>query len=211
MNSEEGMSLAKMAVAVLLVVLVIGAVVALVYTAYSWFNSGSDKLSDQVNSIDASSYSQYDDNQCSGTDVLTALKTYRDSDIAIFIANASSDCTAYNPNIADKAVVNCFNYCGLAKDAEAGKVFKGVKYVSGRFTVPGMQWNDSTGLTERNTNFSPTTSKSKKSQYVKQGGQFYSNLVYDESTDEVCGILFRQMGGGTSSDPAPGGGEEPTT
>ena len=38
MNSEEGISLAKMAVAVLLVVLVIGAVVAIVYAASSWFN-----------------------------------------------------------------------------------------------------------------------------------------------------------------------------
>ena len=49
MNSDEGISLAKMAVAVLLVVLVIGAVVAIVYKAYSWFNSGADKLGDQFN------------------------------------------------------------------------------------------------------------------------------------------------------------------
>ena len=90
MNSDEGISLAKMAVAVLLVVLVIGAVVAIVYKAYSWFNSGADKLGDQVNSIDSSSYSTYDDSQVSGTDVLTALKTYRDSDIAIVIAVSES-------------------------------------------------------------------------------------------------------------------------
>ena len=69
MNSDEGISLAKMAVAVLLVVLVIGAVVAIVYKAYSWFNSGADKLGDQVNSIDSSSYSTYDDSQVSGTEI----------------------------------------------------------------------------------------------------------------------------------------------
>ena len=73
MNSEEGVSLAKMAVTVLLVVLVIGAVVAIVYKAYSWFNSGSDKLGDQVTSIGSSSYSQYDDVMVKGTDVLSAL------------------------------------------------------------------------------------------------------------------------------------------
>ena len=87
MNSEEGTSLAKMAVTVLLVVLVIGAVVGVVYMAYSWYTSGSDKLGDQVNSLDSSAYSQFDDKQCTGTDVLTALKTYRDSDVAIFIDN----------------------------------------------------------------------------------------------------------------------------
>ena len=87
MNSEEGTSLAKMAVSVLLVVLVIGAVVTVVYMAYSWFTSGSEKLGDQVNSLDSSAYSQYDDTQITGTDVLTALKTCRDSDVAIVIDN----------------------------------------------------------------------------------------------------------------------------
>ena len=87
MNSEEGTSLAKMAVTVLLVVLVIGAVVGVVYMAYSWYTSGTDKLGDQVNSLDSSAYSQFDDKQCTGTDVRTALKTYRDSDVAIFIDN----------------------------------------------------------------------------------------------------------------------------
>lgn len=197
MDSKEGMDLAKTAVTVLLVVLVIGAIVALVYTAYSWFNSGTDKLSDQVNSIDASSYSQYDDAQCSGTDVLTALKTYRDSDIAIFIANSDSTCTKYDPAFSGGAV-NCFNYCGLAEGVTAGTVCSVVEYnnadLPSCFSVSAMQWDTNTGLTVRNTNFSPTTNKGNAPTYVKQGGQFYSNLVYDRSTGEVCGILFRQMG-----------------
>ena len=197
MNSTEGMDLAKMAVTVLLVVLVIGAVVALVYAGYSWFNSGADKLGDQVNSIDASSYAQYDDAQVSGTDVLTALKTYRDSDIAIFICNSDNGGREMNGG-TDKFVMSkgCYNYCGLADSATANTIFTGVTYdtTKGTWYVAGMEWDDTTGLTVRNTNFSPTTSKSTKAQYVKQGAQFYSNLVYDQSTGEVCGILFRQMG-----------------
>lgn len=196
MNSEEGMSLAKMAVSVLLVVLVIGAVVAIVYKAYSWFNSGTSKLGDQVNSIDASAYSSYDDNQVSGTDVLTALKTYRDSDIAIFICNKTNGgYDATNPTAAPAKV---YNYCGLAKGALADTEYAGIEYnnseLPGCFSIDEMDWDTTTGLAKRNTNFSPTTSKGTAAQYVKQGAQFYSNLVYDRSTGEVCGILFRQMG-----------------
>lgn len=196
MNSEEGVSLAKMAVTVLLVVLVIGAVVAVVYMAYAWFTSGTDKLGDTVNSLDSSSYSQYDDNQCSGTDVLTALKSYRDSDIAILISNSNNVAAGYN---ADPATytggIACFNYCGLVDGATANTALTSqVSYnaTAGRFEVVKMQW-DTNGLTKRNTNFSPTTDKSKDAQFVRQNAQWYSNLVYDNSTGEVCGILFRQM------------------
>lgn len=202
MNSEEGMSLAKMAVSVLLVVLVIGAVVALVYTAYSWFNSGSDKLGDQVNSIDSSSYSQYDDAQVSGTDVLTALKTYRDSDIGIFVANGRNSKTGvYSQTQGDIAA---YNYCGVAgTDAEAdtsplaADTIYTVKWNAPNFanmyTVENIVWTKTSGVAFRNTNFSPTTQKNKDA-YIKQGAQFYSNLVYSQATGEVCGILFRQMG-----------------
>ena len=179
MNSEEGMSLAKMAVSVLLVVLVIGAVVAIVYAAYSWFNSGTAKLSDQVNSIEASAYAQYDDAQCSGTDVLTALKSYRDSDIAIVITNHSGEAkTGYN-------------YCAVIagnNDVNAAITLNGT--VTSQLTVTGLEWDDSTGLAKRNTNFSPTTKKSNGTTYVKQGAQFYSKLIYSEETNEVCGIYF---------------------
>ena len=181
MNSEEGMSLAKMAVSVLLVVLVIGAVVAIVYKAYSWFNSGTSKLGDQVNSIDASAYSQYDDNQISGTDVLTALKTYRDSDIAIFITNHSKGA----------AMLTGFNYCAKSTEMKDGKVTLEVS--DGLLRTAGIEWDTSTGLAARNTNFSPTTTKSKTEQYVKQGGQYFSKLVYSNETDEVCGIYFCDM------------------
>lgn len=200
MNSEEGVSLAKMAVTVLLVVLVIGAVVAIVYKAYSWFNSGADKLGDQVNSIDSSSYSQYDDAQVSGTDVLTALKSYRDSNIAICIAVSNSSGSAYdaanNTTIGGGGV---FNYCGLLAGAQPDTALSNlVAYdsASGTFkAASGIEWDQTTGLAKRNTNFSPTTNKNNGgTQFVKQGGQFYANLIWDGTTGEVCGILFRQMG-----------------
>lgn len=208
MNSEEGTSLAKMAVSVLLVVLVIGAVVTVVYMAYSWFTSGSEKLGDQVNSLDSSAYSQYDDKQVTGTDVLTALKTYRDSDVAIFIDNGKLG-SGYSSTATDATTKN---YCALAIDKtedsstntydvalnnQAGKWYIGSSGNKG-----DIDFDDNTGMSKRNTNFSPTQTKGSTydKAYVSQKANFYSNLVYD-SEDEVCGILFRRMASNASGTP----------
>lgn len=200
MNSEEGTSLAKMAVSVLLVVLVIGAVVTVVYMAYSWFTSGSEKLGDQVNSLDSSAYSQYDDKQITGTDVLTALKTYRDSDVAIFIDNGKLG-DGYDPT---KDAATTKNYCALAteeQDKEEANTYvidlncqEGKWYIGGTGEKKDVIFDETTGMSKRNTNFSPTQTKGDAydKSYVSQKANFYSNLVYD-SEDEVCGILFRRM------------------
>lgn len=191
MNSEEGMSMAKMAVTVLLVVLVIGAVVALVYAAYSWFSGGSDKLADTVTSIDKSSFSQYDDAQVSGTGVLSALKSYRESDIAIFIANTKCQSGGFKQ---PPESTNCFVYCALPNGWTAGTQ-KSLTYntANSRFEFEGFQYDNSKVNINKNTNFSPTTTAGSADTYVKQSANWYANLVYDSSTDEIAGIIFRQM------------------
>lgn len=192
MNSEEGMSMAKMAVTVLLVVLVIGAVVAIVYAAYSWFGSGTDKLADQVTSIDKSAFSQFDDAQVSGTDVLSALKSYRESDIAIFICNKSNTCgKGYSDTPGDaKAFVYCAVPKGWTPDAVNTLTYNAEK---GKYEFAGFEYDTSKLNVIKNTNFSPTTTISKSDQYVKQSAKWYANIVYDSTTDEIAGILFRQM------------------
>lgn len=208
MNAEEGVSLAKMAVTVLLVVLIIGAVVAIVYAAYSWFTSGSDKLTDQVVSIDKSSFSQYDDQTVSGTDVLSAMKSYRESEISIFVANLKTQGGAYNA--APTGTMKVPNYCALANDAydptenaSGGKITSStgvdtpvaeLELADGQWKIKdGLLWSSSSNQTARNTNFSPTTTNSNTDCYVKSSAKWYANLVYDPSTGEICGILFRQM------------------
>ena len=189
MNSEEGMSMAKMAVTVLLVVLVIGAVVAIVYAAYSWFGSGTDKLADQVTSIDKSAFSQYDDAQVSGTDVLSALKSYRESDIAIFVSNTTNGGYVNPPSTA-----NCYAYCALPNGATAGTQYS-LAYNNNRFEFAGFSYVDPNNpvTITKNTNFSPTTTAGNANCYVKQSAKWYANLVYDSTTDEIAGIVFRQM------------------
>lgn len=212
MNSEEGTSLAKMAVTVLLVVLVIGAVVAVVYMAYSWFTSGTDKLGDQVNSLDSSAYSQFDDKQCTGTDVLTALKTYRDSDVAILIGNGVDSISDYETAVGNNGAggassLTVKNYCALAAalelttSAETNGTYNATVCVdSGKYYLgadkdsAGINYDTTAGMAYRNTNFSPTQTKGKDcaDAYVSQKANFYGKLVYD-SEGEVCGIMFLRM------------------
>lgn len=208
MNAEEGVSLAKMAVTVLLVVLIIGAVVAIVYAAYSWFNSGTAKLGDQVSSIDKSAYSQFDDAVVTGNDVLSALKTYRESEIAIYISNLKSEGGSFKTNGSSGYTgVKAFNYCGLTVDAYGNTTAIASPYsltvnygastnnttLKDCYYVPGLAFDGSTNILSRNTNFSPTTTNSNKDCYVKTSAKWYANLVYDESTGDICGIIFRQM------------------
>lgn len=202
MNSEEGMSLAKMAVTVLLVVLVIGAVVALVYKAYSWFTQGSDKLGDQVVSIDKSSYSQFDDAQVSGVDVLSALKTYRESDIAIVVCNSNNMSGTSSSSTDGESVLNLtsvtgYNYCSVVKDVEttgdSAYQCTVTQNDAGVWEVPGLAFEADMVTLQRNTNFSPTTTNGNSNQYVKQSGSWYANLIYSEETNDICGILFRQL------------------
>lgn len=201
MNSEEGMSMAKMAVTVLLVVLVIGAVIAIVFAAYSWFNQGTDNLSQRVNGIQSSQMSQYDDTQVTGSDVLSALKNFRDSDIAVFVSNTKT--TSYADVNTDGKEFEVRNYCALVGDAKnentkgtggANEVMTvKIKNEKGKMKCAAFQLEDDDITIIRNTNFSPTTATSNDLCFVKQSAKWYSKLVYSEATDDVAGILFVQM------------------
>lgn len=213
MNSEEGISLAKMAVAVLLVVLVIGAVVAIVYAAYSWFNGGTEKLGDQVSSIGASAYSQYDDVQVTGNDVLSALKTFRDADFAVVICNKNNytDKKIFNPSEPVAAAGTAYNYCAYLannnnnNNADNADASKGQLTVdigesgrihfdgsAGHFLTDNLLYSQS-GTAVKNTNFSPTTDSSNSAQFVRTTGTFYSKLLYSNETGDACGVIFFQV------------------
>ena len=215
MNSEEGISLAKMAVAVLLVVLVIGAVVAIVYAAYSWFNGGTEKLGDQVSSIGASAYSQYDDVQVTGNDVLSALKTFRDADFAVVICNNNNynTNTTFQPgNPGSVNVLDARNYCAKLRKVAAGKDAENkddgtftltitgsgdpadgsIVYSNNRFETTNIDFNAS-GISQKNTNFSPTTDSSFAHSFVRTTGTFYSKLLYSSETGDACGVIFFQV------------------
>lgn len=196
MNSEEGVSLAKMAVTVLLVILVIGAVVAIVYAAYSWFSSGQDKLGDQVTSIDKSNFSQYDDQTVSGNDVLSCLKTYRDSDIAIFISNNNLHKEA---SITKGDELPVCNYCALTAEADENEddhTWRTTVELNadGNYQCADFVFEEDDMVTlQRNTNFSPTTTVAYNEAYIKTSGKWYSKLVYSETNNDLVGIVFAQL------------------
>lgn len=203
-GAQEGVSLFKIVVTILLVLLVIGAIVGLTYAAYSWFNSGTQKLTDQVASIDKSAFSQYDDQTVKGVDVLSALKTYRESEIGVFIANKQLNGNTW-ANLQNTSI-KALNYCALAENSAASSAAAGCQEVqvdydnaggSGTlancYTISSLKWDTTSGLLQSNTNFSPTTTKANTAAYVNQNADWYAKLVYDESTNDICGILFVQM------------------
>ena len=199
MNSEEGMSLAKMAVGVLLVVLVIGAVVGVVYAAYGWFNSGTSQLGDQVTAIGDSTYTKYDDQTVTGVDVLTALKTYRNSDITVVVANKNCNGGTAQYPTTPAGGVKGLCYCAMPVDASSNQATAGAEFTvaynaaTGKFSVGKLSFDTANNSPFYNTNFSPTTQSSSALAYVKQTSDWYANLIYSDETGEVCGLLFRQM------------------
>lgn len=188
MDGKEGFDMAKMAITALIVVLVISAILGMAYLAYSWYNSGVEKLGDQVTSIDKSAYSRYDDVECTGTDVASALKTYRDTDIAVFVCNKA------NGGYTDgQSAVTAYAYCAMPEGWTAGTSGT-LDYTEdeGGYNFGGYSL-DSSNQIVHNTNFSPCSTKSSSDTYIKGGAKFYSKIVVDNTTGEIGGIVFMQM------------------
>lgn len=196
MNSEEGISLAKMAVAVLLVVLVIGAVVAIVYAAYSWFNGGTEKLGDQVTSIGASAYSQYDDTQITGNDVLAALKSFRDADFAVVICN-NNNYTSENAHFApgnpqQVASNTARNYCARLRGVKAGERTTGEGTAQdGTFIVQFSTAEADATASDAHIVYNTTSNRFETTNLdYQQSGTTQKNTNFSPTTDSSFGEAF---------------------
>lgn len=103
-----------------------------------------------------SPYAQYEDSTCSGTDVIVALKTYADSDIAILV---SSDGVTY------------FNYCRLLDSASA---------VDGSY-ICVMDKPEYWNITPEYFNDISATEDKDSLSYIALGDAYTSNVLYDDS------------------------------
>lgn len=191
MNSEEGMSMAKMAVTVLLVVLVIGAVVAIVYAAYNWFNSGKDKLANNVNGISDTSLAAYDNKDMTGSDVLSCMKNFSNSDYAVIVSNLKNQGGSYK----EEASVGT-NYCAQISTSAGKDTNNGLtvgSYLSGKLSDGfKAELNKKAGDFIRNSNLSPASDTSDVDHYVKPSAKWHCDLVKSASTGEIIGIYWRQ-------------------
>ena len=190
---DEGIDISKVVVRVLIVLGLIAAIYGLYSLLSSRLSGGVNKLSENLSSMDSSTYASYDDAIVTGTEVLTALKTFRDADFAVVICN--NDATLTGSALQSGSAGSGFNYCGLLTSSVDQGSAQAVTLTAsgGKITyASGLQWNTSTGKAARCTNFSPTTQTSDKSHYVQQKAKWYSKLIYD-SNDQVIGVVFAQF------------------
>lgn len=189
-TGDEGLSLGKLIVGALIVLMIIGLVVGVVYLLADKFSGVTKKVTDTIDSAATSVYSDYDNKEKTGDDVITACKTYRGQNIAIVIEQAGTAHT-YSDLAAD---VTGYNYNALLTGFTAGATGSVTYSPEGYFTNQGIALDANTGLPTLNTNFAPITNKAQVSTtYVKKTARYYSNLIYSLDTGEVCGIVFQRM------------------
>lgn len=185
-DQNEGTKVANIVIAILVFLVVAAAMIGFVMWGANKFNEAQSDLTDTVNGMDVSKYNAYDAKTVSGADVISAAKIYRDMDIAIFVSTKKMA-----PNQA---------YYDPANNPDALNDCTGFGYHVGGTSAPTPTYDSTTGrwhiaiadLTDNNGNFAPLTTKGKP-EYINQAAKFYAELVWDDDTEEVTGILFRQV------------------
>ena len=183
-DQNEGVKVSNIVIGVLVFAVIAAAVIAFVMWGANRFNKAQSDLADTVEGVDIARFNQYDDNEVSGTDVLTAVKTYRNMDMCIFVSTKKQN----GGNVYDLtqdasllSTVTAYGHNGqqaqVAWDADKGKFTANILVADNQL--------------QNNTNVTPLTTKG-QDPYVNQQGKFWATLVYDSDTMDVAGILFRQ-------------------
>lgn len=189
-DQNEGTKVVNIVIAILVFMVVAAAMIGFVMWGANKFNEAQSDLTDTVNGMDVSKYNAYDAKYVSGADVISAAKTYRDMEMTIFIGTKKKHGGFYT--------VTAVNDGDTASDVKA-LGYHAKADGTGAQGVP--TWSDATGHWEvalsepdnnNDNNFSVLTTKG-QDYYVNQAARFYAELVWDTETEEVAGIIFRQV------------------
>ncbi len=187
-DQNEGTKVINIVIAILLFIMVAAAVFGVVMWGLNKYNETQADLTDQVDSMEIAKYSMYDEMEVSGTDVLTAVKTYKDLEMCVFVVTKKMN----------GGSVYTFGTGGSDPIDDCTPAAYG--YNGNNLTGQALQYDDDLGgfaaevlvaQPDNNKNVTPLTTKGDDS-YVNQKGKFWASLVYDKDTGEVAGVLFRQ-------------------
>lgn len=200
MKADEGIELSKMTVTALLLSLAIGAVVFLSYIAIDLASSGQNQLEDELVFINDAELYDFDEAQVSGYDVLQALNTFRDSNTAVLVCNRNDVTPSpgyFIPDESNYGPVMCANYCAKIRTA-AGVGANGLVQISWntttrRWEFPEFEYVPNSATIAKNIDFSATRDISRTLLYVPENTQWYASLIYDASTGNEGGVIFRQI------------------
>lgn len=219
MSSEEGNSVVKAGIAVLLVIVVIGIIVGFVMWGVSRFNSATSQMSDTYDSIAASDISAYDGATKTGSEVVAAIKQLAPNYTMIVGTASGFDYVALNGTAAGTAVSTTGDAAGnygkqcwynvgyiagdmnlgdntgsFIKSTKDGKIYIGQNDPdkTGSSVNPKSQRMnmDTSMLTMTSDPTAPTT---QNPNYIADGNKYYSQLLYDPSTRTPCGVIFAKL------------------
>lgn len=191
-DGKEGMSVVKIALGIIILLVLVGVVFAIVRLGTSKVNSAQNDLADNMDSAELMQYSRYDNAEVVGSDVLTAVKNYQNSNIKIFVANKEGnggnayDVTQLAGGTALGSVYS-YGYMGVSGSADTAPVLAS----NGTFEADIIP--DNVANEAFNLDFSPLSNKNNRAQYVRQGGRYWGYLVYDQNTGTLAGLLFVQI------------------
>lgn len=188
-EGTEGKDLVKIAIGVILLLVVVSVVVALVMMGQNKANSATNDLANSMDQADMLRYDKYNNNEVTGADVVTAVKSFQGQDLKVFIANKGGNGgTAYVPATLTSisGAVQEYGYCATSGTSTA-PVFDDVE---GKWTAEIVP--DNVANVTYNTNLNPISDKNSSATYVRQNGRYYAYLVYDKNTGDMCGLLFVQ-------------------
>lgn len=206
MNVDEGKETAKGGVSLFIVVLVIAVVVSLVMLGLGWFNRGSSKLSDTVNSLDSSQFTSYNETEVTGDMVRSAIQSFITQDVILVIdatgevykgsklAKAGDElATAVDQDKTDALVYNCGLVASQEEAPTAGNLYVGA---DGKI-YGGKKDDDSVLTTYKNQSMKPLQQKrladKTNKNYIAPGGKYYCKVIYDPSSTTAVGILFSKV------------------
>lgn len=183
-EQNEGTKIVGIVVSILLFLVVMAAIVGLVMWGTNKFNSTQSTMQEQVTGVENAVYTAYDETEVSGSDVLAACKTYKNSSMNIYVSTKAQNGSFYDFNTGTADALGTYEAFG----------YNGANCTTSlQFSADDGHFIDNVLVTgpSANASYQHLTSKGNPA-YVNQNGKFWSSLVYDSETGEVAGVLFRQ-------------------
>jgi hypothetical protein len=179
---EEGSKMMLIAVAVLIVVIIVGAVFMIVSNANTAVTDSMDDLTAAMGQMDQSRFDKFDNSVLSGAQVVSALTEFKNMPTMIIIETIASDGRNYlaRHNGSATPAWDADDSTGLTWDDAAPYILGGVLV------------SDYDAADKYNTDFKPTKTASSPD-FVKTTAKFDCKLIKD-ANDATVGIYARQRG-----------------
>lgn len=182
-DQNEGTKIVGIVVSILLFLVVMAAIVGLVMWGTNKFNSTQSTMQDQVTGVENAIYTAYDEMEVSGSDVLAACKTYRNSTMNIYVSTKKLN--GGNAYDFTQATAPTLSTC-YAVGYHVNNNDPTLNANTGHYEAEILTASPTAG-----TGYQALSTKGNDA-YVNPNGKFWSSLVYDTDSGEVAGILFMQ-------------------